>query len=143
MTVGRAHKADGRVLTVHIPFQIKKRGGRKLVIAPEGAGWSAPRPCIDSTMVKALARAHRWRRLLESGQFASVADLAAAEKIDRSYLCRTLRLTLLAPDLVEAIVDGRQPASMQLEDLTASLPPEWERQKVSIGVCPGASSGIV
>ena len=81
MTARRAREADRGVLIVSIPFQIKKRGGRKIVIAPEGASWSVPRPRVDSTMVKALARAHRWKRLLESGRFASVAELAAAELV--------------------------------------------------------------
>lgn len=128
MTARRAREADRGVLTVSIPFQIKKRGGRKIVIAP-GASWSAPRPRVDSTMVKALARAHRWKRLLESGRFASVAELAAAEKINQSYLCRVLRLTLLAPDIVEAILDGRQPPGMQLEPLLRPIPVGWNMQR--------------
>lgn len=129
MTARRAREADRGVLTVSIPFQIKKRGGRKIVIAPEGASWSAPRPRVDSTMVKALARAHRWKRLLESGRFASVAELAAAEKINQSYLCRVLRLTLLAPDIVEAILDGRQPPGMQLDVLLTPQSVAWSTQR--------------
>jgi len=129
MTARRAREADRGVLTVRIPFQIKKRGGRKFVIAPEGASWSVPRPRVDSTMVKALARAHRWKRLLESGRFASVAELAAAEKINQSYLCRILRLTLLAPDIVEAILDGRQPPGMQLEHLLNPTSVYWNIQR--------------
>lgn len=64
---------------------------------------------LDSTLVKALARAFRWRNLLETGVNGSVAAVAAAEKINSSNVSRVLRLTLLAPDLVEAILDGRQP----------------------------------
>lgn len=132
MTARSLHAADGGVLTVRIPFQIKKRRGRKIVIAPDGASWSAPRPRVDSTMVKALARAHRWKRLLESGRFASVAELAVAEKINQSYLCRVLRLTLLAPDIVEAILDGRQPPGMQLDLLLRPLPTEWNEQRLNL-----------
>jgi hypothetical protein len=80
----------------------RHRGGQKLVITPNGAT-GRPRPRIDSALVKAIARAHRWQRMLESGKCASITELAAAEKIDRSYLCRVLRLTLLAPEIVEAI----------------------------------------
>lgn len=119
---------DGRTLTVRVPFALRKRGGRKLVVAPEGATWSAPRLRVDSTMVKALARAHRWKRLLESGRFGSVAELAEAEKINQSYMCRVLRLTLLAPDMVEAILDGRQPAEMTLAVLMKPFPVEWREQ---------------
>ena len=102
---------------MQIPLQLRKRGGRKLMIVPEGAtAWAPQRARVDSAMVKAIARAHRWRRLLESGEYASVTELAATEKINQSYLCRILRLTLFAPDVVEAILDGSQPASLQLDD---------------------------
>ena len=77
------------------------------MITPDGAT-HPPRPRVDGALFKALARAHRWQRLLESGDCASITELAAAEKIDRSYLCRVLRLGLLAPEIVEAIIDGRQ-----------------------------------
>ena len=83
------------ILSVRVPFAVRKRGGRKLVITPDGETRRA-RPRVDSALVKALPRAHRWQHLLESGECASITELAAAEKIDRSYLCRVLRLTLLA-----------------------------------------------
>lgn len=115
-------------LSVRVPFAVRKRGGRKLVVAPDGAAWAAPRPRVDNALVKALARAHRWQRMLESGCFASIAELAAAEKIDRSYLCRVLRLSLLAPNIVEAILDGRQPEDVTLPALMKGLPVEWQKQ---------------
>jgi hypothetical protein len=124
---------DGRTLTVRIPFAIRKRGGRKLVIAPAGAeAWAPPRPRVDAAMVKALARAFRWRRMLESGEFTSITELAAAEKINQSYVCRILRLTLLAPDIVEVILDGRQSAALQLDALLTPFPVEWEEQRSQI-----------
>ncbi|MGQ0665264.1 MAG: hypothetical protein ACT4P2_17145 [Pseudomonadota bacterium] len=123
---------DARTLTVRVPFALRKRGGRKLVVAPEGATWGAPRPRVDSTMVKAIARAHRWKQLLESGRFGSIAELAEAEKINQSYLCRVLRLTLLAPDVVEAILDGQQPAGLQLDALLKPLPVEWDHQRMAV-----------
>jgi hypothetical protein len=122
--------ADGRALTVRVPLTFRRRGGRKLVVAPDGGdAWPPPRPGVDDTLVKALARAHRWRRMLEGGAFASVAELAAAERINPSYLCRVLRLTLLAPDLVEMILDGRQPPSLQLDRLLKPFPVTWEAQR--------------
>jgi len=128
MRAGDATTDDGRTLTVRVPLTVRKRGGRKQVVMPEGANWGAPRPRVDNTMVKAIARAHRWKRLMESGRFASVTELAEAEKINQSYLCRVLRLTLLAPDIVEAILDGRQPAGLQLNELLKPLPAEWDSQ---------------
>ena len=77
---------------------------------------------IDQTMVKAIARAFRWREMLENGTHATIAEIAAAEKINESYVGRILRLTLLAPDIVEAILGGRQPAQMTLAVLMRRFP---------------------
>lgn len=79
-------------------------------------------------MVKAIARAHRWRRLLESGEYASITELVAAEKINQSYVCRILRLTLLAPEIVEAILDGREKSGMDLAMLMEPFPVDWREQ---------------
>ena len=92
-------------VTLHVPFRVVKRGGRKEMQLPDGA--TQPRR-TDSTLVKALARAFRWKRMLESGEFATIAELAEREGIAPSYMTRVLRLTLLAPDIVEAILDGKQ-----------------------------------
>jgi len=104
----------------------RRRGGRKVIVAPAGCDDWAPPPKIDNALVKALARAHRWRRMLEEGRFGTLADLADAERISRSYVCRVLRLTLLAPDIVERILDGRQ--APQLADLMQPFPVEWQGQ---------------
>ena len=116
--------------TVRVPLKLRRHGGRKLVIVPEGEGIpERPRPSPDDTLLKAFARAHRWKRMLESGQVRSLNELAEAEKINPSYLTRIYRLTLLAPDIVEAILDGRQPRTLQLADLMDDLPVEWGRQR--------------
>ena len=125
---------DGRTLTVRVPLNLRKRGGRKQVVLPEGESWGELRSRIDNTMVKAIARAHRWRRLLESGRFASVTELAEAEEINQSYLCRVLRLTLLAPDIVEAILDGRQAAGIQMDALLKPMPLEWASQRAALNL---------
>ena len=91
---------------------------------------SKQRACVDNPMVKAIARAHRWRRLLESGEYTSVSELAAAEKINQSYVCRDLRLTLLAPDVVEAILDGRHTAEMTLATMMGRIPVGWQEQRL-------------
>ncbi|ANK79896.1 MAG: hypothetical protein TEF_03115 [Rhizobiales bacterium NRL2] len=115
-------------LSVRVPFRIRKHGGRKLMVSPDGA--SAPaRPRIDSTLVKALARAHRWKRLLEQGDYGNLTELARAEKINLSYVGRVLRLTLLAPDIVEGILDGRQPPTWQLELLLKPFSADWSEQR--------------
>ena len=120
--------------TVRVPLTLKRHGGRKLVIVPDGGGVpERPHANLDDILLKALARAHRWKRLLESGQVHSLNELAEAEKINPSYLSRIYRLTLLAPDIVEAILDGRQPRTLQLANLMDDLPVEWERQREMFG----------
>lgn len=125
---------DLRTLTVRVPFAIKKRGGRKLVVAPDGAPWCPPRARIDNTMVKAIARGFRWRKLLETAVHATVEDIAAAERINPSYVSRVLRLTLLAPTIVEAILDGRQGPEITLASLMKPFPGEWRVQLKFFGL---------
>jgi hypothetical protein len=110
---------------LHVPFRIVRRGGRKAIALPDGA--SAPRR-PDDALVKALARAFRWKRMLESGEFATIAELAEREGIAPSYMTRVLRLTLLAPDIIEAILDGRQGPDVTLDRLMDGFPEEWDRQ---------------
>lgn len=121
---------DGKILTVHIPMAIRKRGGRKLVVSPDTAeGWAPTRPRIDNTLRRAVIQAFAWKHQLETGQFATISELAEARKLDRSFLSHILRLTLLAPDMVEAVLDGRQPPTMQLQPLVRGFPVEWQRQR--------------
>ena len=121
---------NGATLTVDIPLRIRRRGGRKVMLAPDGtSAWVPPRARVDSAMVKAIARAYRWRGMLEQGAYASITELAAAEKINQSYVCRVLRLTLLAPNLVEAILDGRHPPTLQLRTLLYPFPSDWTAQE--------------
>ena len=117
-----------QMLTVRVPLAVRKRGGRKLVMTP-GSTMNHGQSGADSTLVKALARAFRWRRMMEAGRFATLNELAASEQINSSYVSRLLRLTLLAPDIVEAILDGRQPDGMTLPGLMEQFPVEWPRQK--------------
>jgi hypothetical protein len=120
---------DGRTITVHIPIKLRHQGGRKQVVTPAGtAPWIPTPPRVDNTLVKAIVRAHRWREMLESGDYATVRDLAKVEAINESYLGRVLRLTLLAPKIVEAILGGKQPATLELDDLMQLFPVEWDKQ---------------
>ncbi|QOF74173.1 hypothetical protein IG197_11480 [Aminobacter sp. SR38] len=122
-------------ITVHVPLIFAKRGGRKQVIVPDGASsWAPPRARVDNTIVKAIARGFRWRKFLETGIHTTVEDIATAEKINPSYVSRVLRLTLLAPALVEAILDGRQPSDITLAGLMKPFPVEWEKQQCSAAI---------
>jgi hypothetical protein len=121
-------------VTLHVPFRIVKRGGRKEMQLPEGAAQSRR---TDNTLVKALARAFRWKRMLESGEFATIAELAQHEGIAPSYMTRVLRLTLLAPDIVEAILDGKQGPEVTLARILEPFPASFAEQRGFFsGRCP-------
>ena len=117
--------SEPQTITVKVPLTIRRRGGRKAILAPDGSEAWSPGPRVDPALVKALARAFRWRRMLEDGSYSTIKELAAAEKINASYLCRVLRLTLLAPDVVKAILDGRQPEGMTLPILMEGVAVVW------------------
>ena len=118
---------DTHTVTVHVPFHIRKRGGRKEMILPDGA--EARHRHIDNTLIKALGRAFRWKRLLDAGHYATLGDLATHEKISPSYLTRVLRLTLLAPDIIEAILDGELGPDATLANLMEPFPVDWDAQR--------------
>jgi hypothetical protein len=138
--------AAARTIRIRVALALRKRGGRKVVLTPAGSpAWPHPQTRVDNTLVKAIARAHRWKRMMESGEYASVTELAAVEKINQSYLCRVLRLTLLAPDIVEAVLNGQQGITPQLLEFMKPFPLEWEGQKKALMVgayefraCPNA-----
>ena len=126
---------DGTTITVHIPMRLARRGGRKLIIAPEGAE-TASRPCPqrpDRTLIKAIARAHRWKAMLDAGTYPSIAQLAEAEQTSERYAARLLRLTLLAPDIIERILHGRLPKGTALADFMKPWPPAWAEQREKLG----------
>ncbi len=107
---------DDRTVTVRIPLVFKKHGGRKTVISRRSC-LGATENLVDSALVRALARAFRWQRLLDKGVYATFDDLARAERVSQSHVSRILRLTLLAPSVVEAILDGRHARRLKLDDL--------------------------
>jgi hypothetical protein len=128
-------------VTVVVPLTLRRRGGRKAILGPGGVpvqlqlAADAPATATtagDPALVKALARAFRWRRMLEEGRFGSLHELAEAEKVDRSHLARLLRLTLLAPDIVEAVLDGRHPEEMTLAALREGVPVDWAAQQAAL-----------
>jgi hypothetical protein len=122
-------------VTVRVPLAIRKRGGRKIVVSPDGAVLpTAPRHVAtnaDPSLLKALGRAFRWKRLLDDGAYASVSDIARAEKIDRGYAGSVLRLTLLAPNTIAAILDGTQDGELTLPSLMSGFDVIWEGQRRS------------
>jgi hypothetical protein len=125
--VAREAIADGYAT---YPLRFQRRGGRKRIVAPDGSvitPTSKPQP--DGTLLKALARAWRWQRMLDEGIYTTVSEIGDAEHISKSYVSRILRLALLAPDIVEAIVEGRADHTLFLESLERPLPASWVEQR--------------
>jgi hypothetical protein len=133
--------AEVETLTIRIPMRLQRRGGRKLIITPDGAAVPQRRPARDETLIRALVRAHRWRRKIESGRAKSITDLAEQEGFTDAYVCRLLPLTCLAPDIVEAILDGRQPKGLRLAELLGNGPLAWEEQRRTCVRCPVGPPG--
>jgi hypothetical protein len=132
MSVSANLSKAGRTLIIRVPLPPRRRGGRKFVVGTGGVAWTGRRLAVDNTIVKALGRAHRWKAMLESGRYGSMTELAKAEEINLSYLCRVLRLTLLAPDIVEALLGGKVGSGLQLSDLLRPLPLVWAEQRTQI-----------
>jgi hypothetical protein len=122
-------RLDGSTLVARIPMRLQRRGGRKRIVAPDGSELApSTKPQPDGTLVKALARAWRWQRLLDEGVYASVSDIGDVENISKSYVSRILRLALLAPDIVDAILTGSTDQGIMLETLKRPLPAGWKEQ---------------
>ncbi len=125
-------EADASI-TVRVPLTIRRRSGWKTVVTPVRRQGDTVMPTrADPALVKALARAFRYQRMLDEGRYASISDMATVERIERGYLGSLLRLTLLAPDIVEAILDGRQTGDLGLPTLMEPFPADWSEQRQAL-----------
>lgn len=124
-------QTEADLATVRIPIAFRKRGSRKLIVAADESQVppNAIRTRVDNTLLKAVVQAFRWKAQLDAGICGTISELAGAEKLNTSYVSHQLRLTLLAPDLVEAILDRRQPPTSQLQPLMRNMPVEWVEQR--------------
>lgn len=135
-------KLELKTLTIRIPMRLARKGGRKLILTPDGATPAPQRQLPDDTMVKALVRAHRWRRRIESGGAATINEVAEQEGVTGPFVYRLLRLTCLAPNIVAAILDGRQPKGITLSDLSREVPLIWSEQEALFGTASRHSSDM-
>ena len=127
--------SEAASITVRVPLAIRRHPGRRTVVTPVQDSADAALPTrADPALVKALARAFRYQRLLDEGRYASISEMAATEKLDRGYLGRILQLTLLAPAIVEAILDGRQAPELGLPTLMEPFPLKWDVQRTTLAV---------
>jgi len=118
---------SGTSVTVHVPLAFSKRGGRRSILSDGTLPPSQAR--TDNALLKALAQAHRWRKQIEAGEYASITELAKAQRVNESYACRLLRLTLLAPATVTLILDGRGKSDLMLKQLMKPFPAKWDEQQ--------------
>jgi len=126
---------DGTILSVQVPIKLRRRGGRKLIIAPPGApapSAATPSAKADPTIIKALARSHRWKRLLDTGHYATIKEIAETEHVAARYIGQLLQLTLLAPDLIETLLDGRLPRGIMLAQFMKPWPARWDEQRAHL-----------
>lgn len=120
---------DGDRAVTFVPLAIKRRGGRTVLLPPAGADTAAPMPRHDLPLLKALGKAFHWQRQIDEGVVEDAAAIAKRERLDRTWVNETLRLTLLAPDLVTAIVEGRQPRTLSLQAVRRGVPVDWVEQR--------------
>jgi hypothetical protein len=117
-------------VNIRVPIRLRKRGWRKIIILPDGTD---DRPVreerIDNALVKALARAHRWQRLIDEGTYANLAEVATAERLSQAFVTRIARLALLAPELQIAILAGTLPTTVTLQWLQYRIPQTWGEQR--------------
>lgn len=129
-----ALKQSDQGVRVHVPMTFRKRSGRREIIVPDGLDSTQDSaPDYHEALVIAISRAHRWKRMLDEGRYGSIAEMAQAVKINRHYLARLLRLTLLAPDIIEAILDGREPEDFSLNKMVGEIGSLWQEQKSKYG----------
>ena len=133
MTVNRRFDETDQMLVVNIPMQLKKRGGRRRIIVPEQIQPTGARRDYSESLALAVTRAHRWKELVDSGRFSSISELAHAIGLDPSYAARLFRLTFLAPDIIEAILDGNEPDGLSMRVLAQPIPLDWNEQRRTLG----------
>ena len=137
MSDGPAVERDGDTLVIRIPMELKRRRGRKEIIVPDGLpGAARSKSPTQEPLITALARAFHWQDLVDGGKYSSISDLADALGLDRSYVSRIMRLALLAPDIVQAIVAGKEPSGLSLERLVKGMPTLWVEQRAAAGIAP-------
>lgn len=122
---------DGTI-TVHIPISFKRHGGRKYIIAPEAIPEEYASPLASTSLLKALGRAFEWQAMIESDRALTMDEIADKTNLPRSYVSKVMKITLLAPDIIESILDGKQPKHMTLADVV-KMPSDWNQQREYFG----------
>ena len=120
-------------IRIHVPMRLKRKGGRKLILLPDGQPSAGVTARQDATLINGIAKAWRWQSLYERGKFSCLGAFAEKYRINKSYTARVMRLNMLAPDIRMAIMEGTQPKDLQLADLLHPFPEDWQEQREKFG----------
>lgn len=123
---------DGTQRVTMVPLTIRRKQNRKLLTPPSGSSANVMSGGMDIPMIKTLGKAFYWQRLLDEGNYATATDLARAFKLEPGWVAEVLRMANLAPEIIEAILDGSQPRHLNLQTIRGRhepLPRDWEEQK--------------
>lgn len=129
------YQAEDQKIVVRVPINLRRWGGKKVLVGPQGQDLRKLDLEIrkDEKLLKALARAYRWQKMLITGKHASISDMAEAEKINKSYIQRMMRIMLLSPKIIDAILSGQQPEGFSLTDIERPFTPIWSEQEKIFG----------
>ncbi len=122
--------ANDEIIDLFVPLEIKKRGGSAIIILPKNLKKEEMTKCFDEKMIKAFAKAYKWKNMLEEGQIDSLAQIAVKENITGAYVSKVFNLNFIAPEIVEKLLNGEQPRDLKLQDmLVGKFPLLWQEQK--------------
>ncbi len=122
--------ANDEIINLFVPLEIKKRGGSAIIILPKNLKKEEMTKCFDEKMIKAFAKAYKWKNTLEENEIGSLAQIAVKENITGAYVSKVFNLNFIAPEIVEKILNGEQPRDLKLQDmLVGKFPLLWQEQK--------------
>ncbi|MFW6222807.1 MAG: hypothetical protein ACOC3T_04260 [Bacteroidota bacterium] len=127
---------ENNILTINVPVNLTRRSSRKIFVTPDGTYIpinNSDREIYDKKLVSSIAKGFKWQEQLDTGVYPNANELARVEKVEVSYVYRMLRLTLLAPDIIESIISGKQPAGLTLQKISRGFPISWHEQKKKLG----------
>ena len=122
--------ANDEIINLFVPLEIKKRGGSAIIILPKNLKKEEMTKCFDEKMIKAFAKAYKWKNTLEENEIGSLAQIAVKENITGAYVSKVFNLNFIAPEIVEKILNGEQPRDLKLQDIIMGKVPDlWQEQK--------------
>lgn len=129
----KINKGEEEIIEIFVPITMTRRGGTAMIIVPKNADKSDDQKCFDNTMIKSIAKAHKWKVMLEEKRVSSLADIARKENLGTAYVSKVFNLNFLSPKIIERILEGTQPRSLKLQDMFVGIPDLWQEQEENWG----------